>query len=75
MNKARLAEAGRGIIQKKICLLRKTYRRFVSLDRGHNEISHSSLNDAWHSGKTEGMDGTKECINKKPREIGAFCCN
>ena len=25
------------------------------------------------SGKTGGLDGTKECINKKPREIGAFC--
>ncbi len=56
---------------------RKMFRpvsRFGSLDRGPNEKSHSSLNDARRMGKTMGMDGTKECIciAKAPQKCGAF---
>jgi|SRR3989344_2796467 len=73
MNKARLAEAGRGIIQKDRSPSGETDRRFEYLDRVLNEKWHSSQNDAWHFGKTKGMDGTKECITKAPPQ-GALLC-
>ncbi len=44
--------------------------RFLCLDRARKGNGIHTTTDAWHSGKTGVLDGTKECVSKKPPKGG-----